>query len=428
MTLGAIQGYTIQTTTTTTTTTHPQSQSQSHPNRPIYFETEIPSYRRIPLNCTHYPYEFRSMTPPRLAIKQKQVYEQVFSGTRLKKGRTVIDLIMVSYELDILEARLYELHHIVEFFCVFESSYNHRGWKKTRFLETAMQQKTNRFQPFQHKIIYINVDTCPEYQNEISKERGRNATIQSPGKDMWDIQNSLRICRWKLANASLPPSLPDDTLVICTDLDWFPQTSLLHHFKYCEPSTEYGYEKPFHMTMSHFLIHALRMGATPQYNDIPFAIHSILRIRELGGLPGGRGIPDRDLDVRNNKTIPYFCGGIHLQDLGTLANVIYRDVTHAEFAAIREEKILGGISYCNVTDEYLANKQLELSIHPEWVHWRFGGNRNPSNTIVTEPTTLPAPTEEQLSNLRNSHVPWLLIEHWEAFPFAWGYGTYSMYT
>ena len=116
---------------------------------------------------------------------------------------------------------------------------------------------------------------------------------------------------------------------------------------------------------------------------------SILRIRELGGLPGGRGIPDRELDERNNKTIPFFCGGIHLQDLGTLANVIYRDVTHAEFAAIREEKILGGISYCNVTDEYLANKQSELSIHPDWVHWRFGRNGNPSNTTVDESIVLP---------------------------------------
>ena len=421
MTLGAIQGYTIM------KQSQPKSKSKSQPNRPIFFDTEIPSYRARPLNCSHFPYEFRSLTPPRLAITNKEVYEEVFSGTELKQGRTFVDLVMVSYELDILEARLYELHHIVDFFCIFESSYNHRGWKKPRFVQTAMQQ-TNRFKPFLDKIIYINVDTCPEYMNEVWKERGRNKTIQSAGKDMWDIQNSLRICRWKLANASLPPSIPDDTLVICTDLDWFPQTSLLHHFKHCEPSTEYGYAKPFHMTMSHFLIHALRKGATPNYNDIPFAIHSILRIRELGGLPGGRGIPDRELDERNNKTIPFFCGGIHLQDLGTLANVIYRDVTHAEFAAIREEKILGGISYCNVTDEYLANKQSELSIHPDWVHWRFGRNGNPSNTSVDESIVLPAPTEEQLSNLRNSHVPWILIEHWEAFPFAWGYGKYSMYS
>ncbi len=178
---------------------------------------------------------------------------------------------------------------------------------------------------------------------------------------------------------------------------------------------------------AHVLIHSLRLGAAFQYNDIPFGIHSVLRIRELGGLPGGRGIPDKQLDRDSNKTIPFFCGGIHLQDLGTLANVVYRDVTHAEFAAMREDTLLEGRSYCNVTDEYLAKKQFELSVYPEWVHWRLGRQGGRSMADMGERTLVP-PTKELLDSLRHSHVPWIFIEHWEAFPFAWGYGNYSMYS
>jgi hypothetical protein len=401
MTLGKIQSYTSQ--------------------RPVSFDPTVPSYRDIPLNCTHYPYQFSAPTLPRLRINGKDSYEDIFSGNTLRKGRTLVDLVMVSYELDVLEARLYELHHLVEYFCIFESGYNHRGWKKARFVQTAMEQ-TDRFKPFQDKIVYIDIDTCPEYMVRVNTERG-NTTIRSAGKDMWDIQNSLRLCRWKLVQAALPP-LPDDAMVIVTDLDWFPQTNLLKHFKHCEPSAEYGFAKPFHMTMSHILIQSIRMGSRTQYNDVPFAIHSILRINEVGGLPNGRGVPDHQLDVRNNKTIPFFCGGIHLQDMGTLANVVYRDVTHAESASMREDLLLAGRSYCNVTDEYLSGKQLELSVYPELVHWKFSGNRDTITKIGQR--QLAAPTEDQLESLRNSHVPWIFIEHWEAFPFAWGYGNYSM--
>lgn len=402
MTLGKIQGYTSQ--------------------RPVSFDPTVPSYRDVPLNCTHYPYQFSAPTLPRLRIPGKDSYKDIFSGTILRQGRTFVDLVMVSYELDVLEARLYELHHLVEYFCIFESSYNHRGWKKPRFAQTAMEQ-TDRFKPFQDKIVYIDIDTCSEYMEQVYKERGNN-TIRSAGKDMWDIQNSLRLCRWKLVKAALPP-LPDDAMVIVTDLDWFPQTNLLKHFKHCEPSAEYGFAKPFHMTMSHFLIQSIRMGSRAQYNDVPLAIHSILRINEVGGLPNGRGVPDNQLDVRNNRTIPFFCGGMHLQDMGTLANVVYRDVTHAESASMREDLLLANRSYCNVTDEYLSEKQMELSVYPELVHWKFsGGDRNTIAKIGKR--QLAAPTEDQLESLRNAHVPWIFIEHWEAFPFAWGYGNYSM--
>ena len=158
-------------------------------------------------------------------------------------------------------------------------------------------------------------------------------------------------------------------------------------------------------------------------------LHTLGRIRELDGLPGGTGTIDLPIHrgISTNHTIPFFCSGLHLQDVGSLANLVYRDVTHAEFAGFREQHVLDGRDYCNVTDGFLARKQLQLSTEPRHVHWKLSGkNRNGVESV--EKRTLPPPTTAELDKLKECGVPWVMIEHWEDYPFAWGNGDYGMYT
>ena len=397
-------------------------------NNNDYQDKDPPSYRRPSLNCSAYPEQFRFATPPRFSVRGKPPFSTVFSGHVLAKPRPLVDFIMVSYELHVLEARLHEYRGIVDHFVVFESGYNHRGWRKKRFLRDELNRPQNRFVPFQSQIHYVDIDLCPDYAAQVAKERA-NGTAQSAGKNVWDIQNTLRSCRWKLfQQTEIGQQLPNETLIVCGDLDWLPDAGLLQHMKHCQPTEEYGLERPFHLSLKFLVIASLRMGCIPDHNNIPMALHTLHRVRQLDGLPGGTGTIDRawDRDKRQNRTIPFYCSGLHLQDIGSLANLFYRDVTHAEFAGFRQELLLDNRTYCNVTDDFLHQKQYQLSTHAQHIHWRFAGSKR--LRVFPENVTLPPPTTQLMNALRDCHVPWILVDHWKAFPFAWGYGEYNMYS
>jgi hypothetical protein len=77
-----------------------------------------------------------------------------FSLTWRSLDVKVFDLVVLGYELDLLEARLYELDESVDVFVILEGSRAHRGYRKPLFF----QENLARFEPFLHKIMYLVVD------------------------------------------------------------------------------------------------------------------------------------------------------------------------------------------------------------------------------------------------------------------------------
>lgn len=62
----------------------------------------------------------------------------------------VLDAVLMSNELDLLEIRMNELDSVVDYFLIVESNATFTGLRK----ETYFAQNRERFSKFQHKIVY----------------------------------------------------------------------------------------------------------------------------------------------------------------------------------------------------------------------------------------------------------------------------------
>jgi beta-1,4-mannosyl-glycoprotein beta-1,4-N-acetylglucosaminyltransferase len=72
-------------------------------------------------------------------------------GWTARKGNVrVIDAILMSNELDLLEIRLNELDSVVDYFFIVESNATFTGLPK----ETYFAKNRSRFANFEHKIVY----------------------------------------------------------------------------------------------------------------------------------------------------------------------------------------------------------------------------------------------------------------------------------
>jgi len=127
----------------------------------------------------------------------------------------------LAFELDILEATLYELDDVVDEFVVFEGLYTQRGARKPQmFLNNK-----GRFAPFMDKIRY--------YQ-QLPSELGFKPTDVAPKGQNW-INEGVRklaydryVTEQKKAGKSL-----NNTLFVNADGDEIPPAVGLQRFKYC---------------------------------------------------------------------------------------------------------------------------------------------------------------------------------------------------
>lgn len=62
----------------------------------------------------------------------------------------VLDAVLMSNELELLEIRMNELDSVVDYFLIVESNATFTGLPK----ETYFAQNRERFSKFQHKIVY----------------------------------------------------------------------------------------------------------------------------------------------------------------------------------------------------------------------------------------------------------------------------------
>jgi len=325
---------------------------------------------------------------------QPQCEQQPKVWTGVLTNRTIVDVFLFTQELDILEFRLYELDEIVDWFVVVESAYSHRGWRKG----LIFQDNSARFQRFQSKLIYLNVDLCQHYANVVAKHRRGSVS----NGVVWDIQDAMRQCAAELLLPRLH-TLSDDALVVLSDLDEIPSAQSVANMKYCQPhSNIQGYRAVMeYWTWFNVYSGCLREPGRPGASFPPICFTTLASVRSKG-----------ELLFRHCNHFPQVTGGTHIQQYGSQLDLDYKQLSSAEGGEFGRWLRMPGYDSCNVTDAVLAIRQQR--IHHDPVYFTFRGEHRDYKTHSL-PNDL-------------SCLPWVLQTNPARFPFAWAVGSYSLYS
>lgn len=157
-----------------------------------------------------------SWTPPRFSCSAK---------TPARRGAPprLIDVVLFSYELDLLELRMHELNASVDVFVVVEAPVTHRGVSKP----LVFAEHARRFAAFASKTVHVVVSRATLH-----------GPLQEATRAKWDeeqfypIQIALQQEAWAAATAHVHDAARD--LLILADVDEIPGAALLHELKWCE--------------------------------------------------------------------------------------------------------------------------------------------------------------------------------------------------
>ncbi|KAJ7244188.1 glycosyltransferase family 17 protein [Mycena haematopus] len=127
----------------------------------------------------------------------------------------ILDAILMSTELDLLEIRMNELDPVVDRFFIVESNATFTGLRKDTFFALNRQ----RFAKFEHKISYRLV---PGYPLE-------------PGQSPFDQESNHRVQMTDMLRAHIAEFLPDtQALVIMSDIDEIPAAHTVELLRTCD--------------------------------------------------------------------------------------------------------------------------------------------------------------------------------------------------
>ncbi|KAK7057513.1 glycosyltransferase family 17 protein [Favolaschia claudopus] len=127
----------------------------------------------------------------------------------------VLDAILISTELDLLEIRLNELNAVVDHFFIIESNATFTGLPK----ETYFADNRKRFERFDHKISYKLVPGFPLQPDQSPFEQENHHRVE-----MTDMLRSYI--------AQLPPNM--QTLVVMSDIDELPAAHTVKLLRTCD--------------------------------------------------------------------------------------------------------------------------------------------------------------------------------------------------
>ncbi|KAH9485041.1 Beta-1,4-mannosyl-glycoprotein 4-beta-N-acetylglucosaminyltransferase [Psilocybe cubensis] len=128
----------------------------------------------------------------------------------------VLDAVLMSNELDLLEIRMHELDSVVDYFLILESNATFTGLPK----ETFFANNRARFSKFEDKIVY---NFLP------------GAALR-PGQSPWDVEAHTRNTMTMLIRSHLSTTGLQNTpnMVIMSDLDEIPARHTVDLLKSCE--------------------------------------------------------------------------------------------------------------------------------------------------------------------------------------------------
>jgi len=134
------------------------------------------------------------------------------------KDVVVMDAVLMSSELDLLEIRMNELDSVVDRFFIIESNATFTGLPK----ETYFASNSDRFAKFSHKIVYQFLPGYP----------------LRPEEDAWDVERETRNAMTGLLRRHIAQYPPDVTVLVhMSDVDEIPSSHTLGLLSACNFGT-----------------------------------------------------------------------------------------------------------------------------------------------------------------------------------------------
>ncbi|KAI0339526.1 glycosyltransferase family 17 protein [Trametopsis cervina] len=140
----------------------------------------------------------------------------------------VLDAVLMSSELDLLEIRMHELDAVVDKFLILESNATFTGLPKTAYFA----ENRARFAAFEHKIVYSFLPGYP----------------LKPGQHAFDVESHTRDTMTVLLRTTidaLPPG--KDVLVVMSDVDEIPSQHTVSLLRACD------FGRSIHLQLRNFL-------------------------------------------------------------------------------------------------------------------------------------------------------------------------------
>jgi len=128
----------------------------------------------------------------------------------------IVDSFIFYNELDLLEYRLAILNEYVDYFILVESPYTFTGKQKKLYY----QENKDRFNKYNHKIIYINVTNPPFIFPNI------NYNVNN----QWQNEFHQR-CQISLGISKIISELNNEDIIITSDVDEIPNPNILQKAK-----------------------------------------------------------------------------------------------------------------------------------------------------------------------------------------------------
>jgi hypothetical protein len=237
-------------------------------------------------------------------------YPSVLTGKRREKPVRVFDMVAFGYELDVLEARFYELSEAVDIYVIMEGSRAHRGYRKPLFFAENM----DRFKPFLNRTMYFVVDDSLawKYRQEMhlpdSVSKNKNEVPQK-----WNIEVLQRDLLYKKFIEGFG-DIGDDDLIIHGDMDEVPDGDVIFQMKHCEAKLPAGFcPQGYHNHM--------RFPANRRQSGTCFQPSVVTKqhINKNGGKVLYRYSPPHTVDA-----------GVHATITGSLALQMYKYLSVAE--------------------------------------------------------------------------------------------------
>ncbi|CBZ49782.1 conserved hypothetical protein [Neospora caninum Liverpool] len=350
-------------------------------------------------------------SPPHVTMEEfceeaRRVHRGAFTGKGRKKPVKIVDTIILGYDLDMLEVRLYELEHTVDYFVILESRHHTTGLFEKPLL---FQQNRQRFARFLHKIVYF------EFPVGLSLFFARRCMARFLGDSdyCWHFEFTSRdILLWMLArfNEGLDtagnvhvsaPIIGLDDLIMTGDPDEIIRGDRLRHLKFCEPV-----EQP---TLGWALVHypghidamaAKEFGAqTGLSTDVPHAIGPLMDTFKYAAVKYLHRVADprflghvflRHAPSQLNPPL-YLYGGWHMSDMSYLPFLMSK---------IPVDDVKPGYEPWSVY-QHLVNGDLDLAQRSVWE--KFRDYRQVGASVIAADKV-----PEAYKDIGFGDVPWLM--------------------
>ncbi len=330
----------------------------------------------------------------------------------------VVDLFIVGSEMELLEARMYELQESVDWFVVGVSRETHRGDTVPFGWLQHARDNHGRFAEHLDRMLVVDVTACQQASPET---RATNRPDRpAPKEANFDTQRRQRQCLWKLGVPALRrriglEELPGNTIFVFTDLDEIPDRALVLHLKRC--ATKDGI-LPAHLHMRK-QGHNFRVPCSDGIRSYTGRAE-IARwdgIRSSGGTLHRFG--DGTSQQKRKRNIPQ--AGVHMTWFGSMAMVDFKGFTHAEggywpplwWSSSGVDTVSG---YCGANTSTSAARQAGLNARPRSTvrFWEQRGERDLPPIVDVE---------RAKRQLYACGLPWVAVENPARYAFWWGNGT-----